>query len=114
MSNTIAVKRNNDLTLAITVKKDGTPENITGWVIYFSVKKVRNSSDASAIIYKEVTVHTDPTAGESSISIDAVDTKDKEVGTYYYDLLFVDDQDKRQSTVTDLFQLVQEVTDGDA
>lgn len=113
-SNTqISVIRNNDRNLAITVTKDGAVVDITDWIIYFSVKAKRNDPDSEAIIYKKVEVHTDPTQGESSIAISADDTKDQEVDSYFYDLLFVDDQNKRQSTRTGIFQIVQEITDGD-
>lgn len=113
MSTTISIKRNNDSALSLTVKKDGTAENITGWTIKFSVKENRNDIDADAIIFKTVTSHTNPTSGLSAIPIDADDTKDKEIGDYYYDILFIDDLGKRQSTATGTFRIVQEITDGE-
>ncbi len=108
----ICLKRANDRDLLITVTQDGEPQDITGWIIYFSVKKRASMTDAEAIIFKTVTVHTNPTEGLSQINIDAVDTIDKAVGDYRFDLLFVDNTGERQSSETGLFILEQEVTDG--
>lgn len=110
---TITLKRNNDRNLKINAKKDGAAVDITGWVLYFSVKKSRTDSDADALIYKEVSIHTDPVEGESTIPIAASDTEGKALGEYNYDILAVDDQAKRQSSKTGKFQLIHEITDGD-
>lgn len=111
--NTITIKRNNDRNLSLTVKKDGVPQDITDWIVYFSVKKFGHLPDDQAIIYKEVTAHTNPTAGETTISILAADTASDAVDNYSYDILIVDDQGKRQSSQTGTFVLEQEITDGD-
>lgn len=110
----IRVKRDNDRGLKITISKDGAAKNITGWTIFFSVKKRKNDTDDQAIIFKEVTSHTNPTAGETYITIDAADTKTEKVGIYPFDIKAVDDQGKKQSSETGTFEIVQEVTDGDA
>ncbi len=108
---TITVKRNNDRGLPLEVKKDGAAVNITGWAIHLAVKKNQNDADSDAIIDVDAVI-TNPTAGEASITIDASDTATEEVGPYYYDILAVDDQGKRQSSRTGIFDLVQEITDG--
>lgn len=112
----ISIKRNNDRSLKVvaTNQSDGSVHDITDWTIHFTVKKNRSDKDSAAIIRKTVTTHTDPTQGISHIVIDANDTKSKEVGTYYYDLLIVDENGKRHSTQTGIFELEQEVSDGDA
>lgn len=109
----IRIKRDNDRALNITVKKAGVVQNITGWIVYFAVKRRVNDTDENAIIFKEVTSHTDPTNGETTISIDAADTADKKVGIYYFDVKVVDSQGKKQSSGTGSFEIVQEIADGD-
>lgn len=110
-SSTITVKRNNDRNLALTVKKDGVVVDITDWVIRLTVKKNQNDSDDDAIIDVLADL-TDPDQGVANIPILAADTATEEVGPYYYDILAIDEQDKRQSSKTGIFDLVQEITDG--
>jgi hypothetical protein len=108
----ITVKRNNDLAYDITVKEDGAAVDITDWTIYFTVKASKNDPDGDAIIQKTITSHTTPLSGLSALSILAADTADKEPGDYYYDFLFVDDSDMRQSSETGTFTIEQEIGDG--
>jgi len=110
----IRIKRDNDRALNITVTKDDVVQDITGWTVYFAVKRRVNDTDENAIIFKEVTVHTDAVNGETAISIDAADTADKKVGSYYFDIKIVDDQGKKQSSETGVFDIVQEIADGGA
>lgn len=110
-STTIEIKRNNDRNYLTTVKKDNVAVDITGWSIRMTVKKNQNDSDDDAIIDSLATI-TDADEGEATIAILASDTADKEVGPYYYDVLAVDDQGKRQSSRTGIFDLQQEITDG--
>lgn len=108
---TITAKRNNDRNLNVTVVKDGEPVDITDWDIHFTVKKVQNAPDSDAIIDEHATI-TSAAEGEATIAIAAADTKDEAVGSYYYDILAIDDQGKRQSSQTGIFGLHQEITDG--
>lgn len=110
-SSTITVKRNNDRNLAITVTKDDAAVNITGWEIRFTVKRKQNDPDSDAIIDNVATI-TSGVGGLATIAIEAADTATELVGPYYYDILAIDDQDKRQSSQTGIFDLVQEITDG--
>lgn len=110
-STTITIKRNNDRNLQVSVVKDGVAVDITDWVIRFAVKVNQNDSDADAII-NEVATITDAVGGEATIAIAAADTANVATGPYFYDILAVDDQGKRQSSQTGTFNLLQEITDG--
>lgn len=110
-ANTITVKRNNDRGLPITVKKDGVAKDISGWTIKLSVKENQNDPDSEAIINATATIDDGP-GGLASFEIAAADTADKAVGPYYYDILALDSEGKRQSSKTGAFELVQEITDG--
>jgi len=72
-------------------KKNGIPIDITGWVIYFTVKSKMEDSDSSALIKKDVTNHLDPKAGKTLIELSQSDTDIK--GSYYYDVKFKDTSD---------------------
>ena len=113
--NTITIKRNNDRTYNTTIRDKTTlvPINITGYKLIFSVKKRSTDSDDDAIIYFENTVHTVPSEGTTYITINAEGTKDIDTGKYCYDVLLIDDHQKRASSETGQFIVDQEITDGE-
>lgn len=108
---TITLKRNNDRNFPIVVTKDDSPVNITDWEIKMAVKANQDDPDADAIIDVDGVV-ANASAGEAMITISASDTALQAIGEYYYDILLLDDQGKRQSSKTGIFKLVQEITDG--
>lgn len=59
--------------------------DITGWKVYFTVKKNESDVDVDAVITKDITSHTDPTGGDTKISLVGADTEDL-AGNYYYDI----------------------------
>lgn len=76
-------------TINITVKDaDGVAVDLTGGTIYLTLKNAID--DAVPVIQKNVTVHTDPTAGVSQIVVDPADTADKDSVTYLFDIMFKD------------------------
>lgn len=107
----ITLKRGNDRNLNVTVTKDGSAVNITGWSIRFTVKKNATDTDAQAIINKLITSHTDATNGVTQIPINASDTETRDVGNYYFDVMVKDASDKVHSSNTGTFAIVQEITD---
>lgn len=107
----ISLKRGNDRNLNVTITKDGSAVDITGWNIRFTVKKTADLADSAAIINTLVTVHENPTGGITNIPINASDTVSEDVGNYVFDLKVEDDQGKLHSSETGAFEIVQEVTD---
>ncbi len=93
MDNTkLSIIRGDTKTWPLTFYSDEaktTPINITGWTIFFTVKEKtdapNDSADTSAKIKKDVTSHSDPTHGVTSLTLSPTDT-DIEPGTYLYDL----------------------------
>ena len=69
----------------IVVTKDGQPADITGWTIYFTLKKNKTDSDDNAVIKKDITNHIDPVNGESELLILPTET-DNLLGVYYFDI----------------------------
>jgi hypothetical protein len=68
----------------------GSPVNITGYTILFTVKRQvdLDKSDDSALITKTITKHTDPTGGISALVLTNSQTN-IEAGIYYYDLRLI-------------------------
>lgn len=64
--------------MPVTVtNSDGSPYNLTGCTVYFTVKKkadINTSDDTAAIIQKTITTHTSPTGGLSSIVLSNAET----------------------------------------
>lgn len=88
-ANKITVQRGTTYAIGITYKQDGIVQDITGATILFTVKTVEydsNPTDATAIIEKNVTVHTDPTHGKSEILLEPADTRELAPNTYYYSI----------------------------
>lgn len=85
----ITVKRGNTLPIDLTITDaTGTPVDLTGATVYFTAKTAESDTDATdtnASIKKDVTDHTDPTAGETTILLDADDTT-VNPGNYFYDI----------------------------
>jgi len=88
--NDIEVYYNNDKTLNLVFKDSaGDPIDITGWTIRFTVKEEFDleGNDTKALIKKDITIHSDPTNGETSIPITNVDNT-VEPQLYKYDIKF--------------------------
>ncbi len=63
---------------------NGDPIDITGWTIYFTVKRDLDDTDDEALIKKDITAHTDPTNGVTKIHLTSDDTD--LIGNFYYDI----------------------------
>ncbi|MEI8390459.1 MAG: hypothetical protein WCG23_11320 [bacterium] len=76
------------LEIEVVNEDTDSPVDITGAVIYFTVKKSSSESDAEALIFQEITAHTDSINGKSRLDILSSDT-DLPIGRYLYDLVIV-------------------------
>ena len=63
---------------------DGVIVDITGWTIFFTLKKNRSDTDVEAVISKTITNLTNPTNGETTVVISAEETNSL-LGNYSYD-----------------------------
>ncbi|MGB9697706.1 MAG: hypothetical protein ACPL2D_10560 [Ignavibacteria bacterium] len=73
----IEITKGNPATIPIKIMySDGTPFDLTGKTIFFTVKKLGDNSenDDNAVIKKTITTHIDPVNGKSSISLSKTDT----------------------------------------
>lgn len=74
-----------EYTLSFT-KSDGSKIDITEWKIYFTLKKYAYQSDEDADLKKDVTEHSNPTDGETKITLTAGDTENLEIVVYNFDI----------------------------
>lgn len=88
----ISIIKGTDNSIKIKFTEAGQEVNITGYTILFTVKKQCdiNKDDDFALISKEITVHSDPTHGESTLNLSSTDT-DIDEGIYYWDLRLIKD-----------------------
>lgn len=102
--------RRNDYTINVTCKNsDDTAINITGYSVFFTVKRNVNDTDAEALISKKVTSHTNPTAGLTAVVLTNTDT-DIDEGDYVYDFQLVNGSGLVSSSQRDIFTVQQDVT----
>lgn len=66
--------------------KNGDAIPITGWTVYFTVKKDYKDNDEEAIIKKDITIHGDPENGKTKFILLPSDTKDIKPDNYCYDI----------------------------
>jgi len=82
-------------TQKLLFRENGIVVDLTGWTIYFIVKSKMSDPDASAVITKTVTTHTDAENGETAVELTSSDT-DLSTGSYYYQLEFLSDESSRK------------------
>mgnify|MGYP001813682803 CR=1 FL=1 len=86
----LTIRRGDTVTLPLTfTDSNDNPIDITGWKVYFTVKKRDDEAvdDSEALIVKDVTVHTDPTGGITEIALTAEDTNVLP-GNHLYDIQY--------------------------
>ena len=87
---TIEVYYNNDKTINLQFNDStGSAIDITGWTVRFTVKDKSDldNNDTKAVIKKDVTSHSDPTNGQTSVTLTDTDTS-IEPQLYKYDIKF--------------------------
>lgn len=98
----------------ITLTLGSGTTDITGYTIYFTVKASIEDADSSAIIKKEVTSHTTPLTGVTTIPILPEDTNGQGGnGNYVYDIRYDDGTGTISTVLKGTFKIVQCVGDLD-
>lgn len=89
-----SVDINKDLTLrakntnvldCFFISELGTIVNITGALIFFTVKNKTSDTDITAVLKKDISILTDPTNGEAIIELTASETATL-IGNYLYSI----------------------------
>jgi len=65
--------------------EDEQAVDITGSTVFFTVKPTISTTDASATLKKDVTSHTNPSGGETEITLTSTDTSSL-LGNYIYSI----------------------------
>jgi len=78
--------RGDTIDYALSFTKNGEPQPIAGWKVYFTMKQNLNQSDEKAAIKVDITDHDDPINGKTSIHISSKSTEKLIPGIYYYDI----------------------------
>jgi hypothetical protein len=78
------IVRGDSQDLPVTFTMNSLPIDITGWTVYCQVKSDLLNGSAALIPTKTVTVHTDPTNGESLIEFTATETEGLIEGEAYF------------------------------
>lgn len=107
----VYANRRDDETYAYTLTTyEGDIVDLTGGKAWFTVKATNEEteSDSDAIIQKEITEFTNPTAGIIYIELTNEDTN-HDPGIYWYDLQFKDSRGK-YTTKIGKFVITQDIT----
>lgn len=89
MATDITTNRANTLVRTITITENGSAKDITGYTLFFTVKCKLQSADAAAVISKDITDHTDPTGGVTTLSLTKDDTDINPDEQWIYDFKLV-------------------------
>lgn len=86
MTNLTPLFRGDSRDYSLTFTDDnGDAINITGWKVYFTLKKNEWDKDSKAVVKKDTTEHEAPGEGHTIISLEPSDTDALEAGDYHYD-----------------------------
>lgn len=84
--NNLVTFRGDDLAIKLSfLDTADVPVDITGWTIFFTIKKTKDARDAEAVLEYDVNTFTNPTTGEVLLTIPNTTTI-KFGGLYWYDI----------------------------
>ena len=102
--------RRDDVELEIVfTDQDGNAIDINGATVFFTLKRRVSDTDEDALVVKEVTEHSSPSEGETTISLSNSET-DIPSGVYFYDLQIRNTEDKITSSDSGQIRISQDIT----
>lgn len=111
-----AILRNDTRTINVTITEDGSPLDITGYTIWFTVRDIgtldnitSQTNDSDAVIHLENTVHTDPTNGVTTFILSKTDTN-VDPKRYAYDVSMKDGSGNITTIVYGQVDIIADVT----
>lgn len=108
---TITIYDNNDKVINLNLNDaNGDAIDITGYKFIFTIKKKDSDTDAQALLKKEVTSHSNPTGGITSIFLTDADTN-LSAGDYPYDIQMIADTGAITTLIRDTIRIYPRVTD---
>lgn len=109
----LSAYRGDTVSFPLTFKdKDGNPVDITGWIIFFTLKEEIDDvdNDSAAKITKTITDHDDPTNGETSLKLLSSDTYDLDKVNYKYDFQYKTSSGDIKTFLSGSFKFNKDVT----
>ena len=107
------------LSLSVNLESDGSPVELTGAKIWFTVKSDSAETDAAALVQKrnaaagggdtEILI-TDAAGGQAQIFLIPSDTEDADAATYQYDIQVILATGKKHTITRSLFCVLADVT----
>jgi len=106
----ITIYRGDDVNINLTITDEaGDPVDITGYEFFFTCKVNDTDAESAALIKKDVSTHTNPTQGLTTIILDN-DLTAVTPGTYVYDIQMKDTSSKITTLIKGRFVITQDVT----
>lgn len=106
----LEIKRGDSETFIIQLRdEDEACIDITGWIIFFTVKQNLDQTDNDAKIKKNITIHTDPINGKTEIPISSSDTTNL-LGNYIYDIQIKDTGGNIKTILEGIFTVSKDVS----
>ena len=109
MPNKIPTFRRDSRRILVNVSGTVAPIDITGYTFFFTVKENDTDTDDDAKISKTVTNHSNPTAGQTIISMGTADTN-LEPKVYIYDISMKDTVSNVTTLVKGELEIMQDIT----
>ena len=103
--------KGDDRIIPLTFTEDAVALDITGYTIFFTIKKKMDfrDDDTEALLTKDVTVHTDAVNGLSQIELVPADLS-FDTGEYKYDIQLKDASGAITTVLVSTFTLVDDVS----
>jgi len=109
-TNNFVTYRGDDLSFKLNfADTDGVAIDITGWLIFFTLKLDKDDSDSEAIYSKTIEAPSGSSDGTITVSIPGADLNTL-VGPYYYDFQFVDASDNVRTITSGAITFEKDVT----
>lgn len=101
--------RGDTYSISLNFTQNDLAVDITGWIIFYTVKNKITGTDGDAVISKTVDTHTNPTGGISLIEVDSADTEEL-AGDYHYDIQVRKTDGTIRTLVKDIIEFKEDVT----
>lgn len=85
------------------------PIDITGWTVFFTVKRKADDSDDDAVIKKTITTFSNPGNGEADIILTSIDT-DLDIGSYLFDIQIKTSSDEIITVLEGIITISKDIT----
>jgi len=105
-----SIKRGDNFSRTIIFEDaDGSPIDVTGWELRFTVKAKITDPDSSAVIAKVINTFSDPTSGIIELELTSTDTN-QIIGSYLFDIQIKTANNEIFTILEGIITITQDVT----